>query len=110
MAEVKLDPNWSLYALHELNQDVGNDSATMRIFRSLLVCNVDHPLRVGIAEVTRMRKTKMNLVLVERVFDFVWVDTCRQTRDNLLGTLDVCSVQDVVVDLHVVAEEGRLKL
>lgn len=62
-----------------------------------------------ISEVTGMRWTKVNLLLCEWVFDFVREDTRRKTRYDFLCPFDVSSVENIVIDQHVIAEESHLQ-
>lgn len=63
---------------------------------------------MGITEVTLMRQTEVNLGLVQGVCDLVREDACRQARHDLLGLLEVGSVEDVIVDNEIVTEERGL--
>ena len=74
----------------------------------ILVSNIDHTLGVRIAEVALVRQAEVDLGLIEGVRNLVGEDTRRETRDDLLDAGLVCDVQDVVVDEHVVTEEGEL--
>jgi urate oxidase len=53
--------------------------------------------------------SKVNLLLCEWVFDFVREDTRRKTRDDFLCPFDMSSVENIVIDQHVVAEESHLQ-
>lgn len=55
-----------------------------------------------------MRQTEVNLGLVQGVCDLVREDACRQARHDLLGLLEVGSVEDVIVDNEIVTEERGL--
>ena len=74
----------------------------------LPILDIHHPLCMCITEVTLVRQPEVDLGLVQRVCDLVWEDACRQARHDFLGILGVCSVEDVVVDDEVVAEECGL--
>jgi hypothetical protein len=51
----------------------------------------------------------MDLRLVERVSHYVREDASREARDELLDTREVGGVQDVIIDMDVIAEERQLK-
>lgn len=63
---------------------------------------------MSVAEVALMRRSAVDLGLVQRVLDLVGEDASRKTRDNLLGSFDVCSLKNVVVDQEIVAQERKL--
>jgi hypothetical protein len=69
MAEVKLHPNSSLYALSSL---LGNLVSGMGARSPVL--DVHHPLRVSIAEIAVMRGTIVDLGFIERICDLVGKD------------------------------------
>lgn len=62
-----------------------------------------------ISEVTRMWWPKVNFLLCERVFDFIREDTRRKTRYDFLCPFDVSSVENIVIDQHIVAEKSHLQ-
>lgn len=51
----------------------------------LLILNIDQSFRMRITVVTLMRGSKVDIVFRQRIFDFVWVDTGRQTGDELVS-------------------------
>jgi hypothetical protein len=53
--------------------------------------------------------SKVNLLLCEWVVDFVREDTRRKTRNDFLYPFDVSSVENIVIDQHVVAKESHLQ-
>lgn len=55
-----------------------------------------------VAKVAFVWESEVNLLLCKRVGDLIGVHAGRETRDNFLGTGDVCVVQDVVVNEQVV--------
>ena len=57
-----------------------------------------------------MRRSEVDLALIERVLDLVGEDAGGETRDELLRLVLVRRVQDVVVDQDVLAEEGELEM
>lgn len=63
---------------------------------------------MGIAKVTFVRRSSMDFVLVQRIFYLVREDTGGETRDDLLGTSLVSTLQDIVVDQEIVSQEGKL--
>ena len=71
IADVKLDPNSSLYALQK-KKSASNQS--IKIPNNSLILHVDHPLRVRIPEITLMRWARVDLGLVERIGDFIGED------------------------------------
>ena len=70
--------------------------------------NVNETLRMRVAEVGLVREAKVDLRLIERVFDFVGIYAGREAGDNLLYFEIVCSMQDIVVDENVVPQEVEL--
>jgi len=52
--------------------------------------------------------SKVDFVLCEWVFDFVREHTSRKTRYDFLDPFDVSSMEDIVVDEHIVTEESHL--
>jgi hypothetical protein len=50
----------------------------------------------------------MDLGLVQRVRDVIWEYTRRQTRDHFGYAELVCEMEHVVINEHIVAEEGVL--
>ena len=77
--------------------------------RSLLILDVHHPLCVSIAKVTFMRGAIMDLGLIEGISDLVRKHTGRKARDDFGHISFMRSVQDVVVNEYVVAEERKLR-
>lgn len=73
-----------------------------------LILNINHPLGMGVAKVAFVRQPEVYLGLVQGVCNLVWENTRRQARHDLLGLLEVSSVQDVIIDDEVVAEECSL--
>ena len=82
MADVKLSPNWSLYAL--CRSMISPFIAAHSTVEYALVLYVDQPLRMCIPEVTLVGEAEVDLGLVERIGDLVGEDTRRETRDDLL--------------------------
>jgi len=76
--------------------------------QGVLVLDIYHPLRMCISKVTRMWWSKVNFFLCEWVFDLVWEHTSRKTRYDFLDPFDVSSMEDIVVDEHIVTEESHL--
>lgn len=72
------------------------------------ILDIHHSLCMCIAEVTLVGQPEMDLGLVQGVCDLVWEDASRQTRHDFLGLLEMCGVEDVIVDDEVVAEECGL--
>ena len=70
--------------------------------------NVNETLRVRVAEVRLVREAKVNLRLIEWVFDLVWIYAGREAGDNLLHFEIVRSVQDIIVDENVVPQKVEL--
>lgn len=70
--------------------------------------HIHHALRVRIPEVALVRKSEVDLGLVERVGHLVWEHTRRQTRYDLLHVVKIRGVEHVVVDEGVIAQEGEL--
>lgn len=56
-----------------------------------------------------MGRSKMDLGLIQRVRDVIWKYTRRQARDHFGYSELVCEMEYVVIDEHVVAEEGVLR-
>ena len=107
MAEVKLSPYWSLYALQRRLRSASAHAVKQR-GRCGPVLDVDEPLCVRVAEVAFVREPEVDLGLVERVLDFVRVHTGREAGDDLLHLELVRGVEDVIVDEDVVAQEVEL--
>ena len=61
-----------------------------------------------VAEVALMGEAEMNLGLVQRVFHLVGVDTGGQAGNDLLALELVSSVEDIVINEDVVAQEVKL--
>jgi hypothetical protein len=76
--------------------------------KDIPVSNINHPFSIGISEVALMGRSKMDLGLVQRVRDVIWEYTRRQARDHFGYSELVCKMEYVVIDEHVVAEEGVL--
>jgi hypothetical protein len=72
MADVKLSPNSSLYALEE--EIIKLKPGRYRNHIILPVLNIYHPFSMCVAIITLMRQSKMNFGFVQRVCDFVWKD------------------------------------
>lgn len=62
-----------------------------------------------ISKVTRVWWPKVNFLLCEWIFDLVREHTCRKTRYNFLCFFDVSSMEDIVIDQHVITEESHLQ-
>jgi hypothetical protein len=73
-----------------------------------LVLDIDHPLRVGITEITLVRRSVVDFVLVEGILHFIGEDACREARNQLLGLVGVRCMQDVVVYKDVLSKECKL--
>ena len=71
IAEVKLQPNSSLYALSV--RYIGDLILPIKKYAPVL--DIDHTLRVGIAKVALMRGPTVDLIFVQRVFDLIGEDT-----------------------------------
>ena len=72
------------------------------------VLNVNETLCVRVAEVGLVREAQVDLSLIERVFDLVWIYAGREAGYNLLYFEIVRSVQDIVVDENVVPQKVEL--
>jgi hypothetical protein len=67
MAEVKLDPCSSRYALSLIFRDVDWDQHV-----DTPIGNIDHPFGIGIPVVALVGWSEMDLGLVKRVRDLIW--------------------------------------
>lgn len=75
--------------------------------RNILVGNIHHPFRMRVAEIAVMRRPEVDLVLVQRVLDFIREDTRRETRDQFDDLGLVRCLQDIIVDERVLAQERQ---
>ncbi len=103
MAEVKLDPCSSRYALPTLRQICRVVSTC-----DIPVSDIDHPFRIGVSEIAVVGWSQMDLGLVKRIRDVIWEDTCRQTRDHFGYSKFVRIMEYVVINEHVVSQERVL--
>lgn len=106
IAEVKLQPNSSWYALHDTRGRRSQLSALQRRARggtvfprrkgmTQLVVDVDETLAVGVAKVGRVRRAEVDGRLVDRVRDLVREHAGRQARDDLFDLQIVAHDQSV---------------
>ena len=72
----------------------------------ILVLYINHTFRMCVSKVTFMRRSTMDLVFVQRIFNLVRENTCRKTRYNFRYFLLVRNLQDVVVYQNVIAKES----
>lgn len=77
IAEVKLDPCSSWYALTFLFSFRNGDRRDKNISRDAPINNIDHPLCVRVTVVALMRWSEMDLGLVERVCNLIREHTGR---------------------------------
>ena len=105
MAEVKLDPCSSRYALPFFFRDASGISMSCYI----PISDVDHPFSVGVSKVTLVRWSEMDLGLVKRIRDAIWENTRRQTRYHFGYSKLVCIMEYVVINEHVVSQERVLR-
>lgn len=75
MAEVKLQPNSSLYALLDRCMVIPILPIKKMTGGNALVLDIDHTLCVGITKVALMRGPAVDLVFVQRIFDLIGEDT-----------------------------------
>jgi len=74
----------------------------------VLISDVDHPFSVRVSKVALVGWPEMDLGLVKRIRDGIWVNTRRQTRDHFGYSELVCRMEYVVIDEHVVSQERML--
>jgi len=65
---------------------------------------------VRISEVTLMRRTEVDLCLIEWVLDFIREDAGREARDDFVCLAGIGRSKDVVIYSSVVTEERELLL
>jgi len=61
-----------------------------------------------ITEVALMWQATMDFRLIQRVSHLVWKNTRGEARDNLRRVCEVGGMQDIIVDMDVIAEKRQL--